>query len=101
MMNVAIIGTGAISTAHIRGYLEFQDRCKIVAMCDIYPEKAEKQAKEFNLDAAVFSDYQELVKQENIDLVSVCTPPYTHADIAIAALNHGKHVLVEKPMASS
>ncbi|WP_152657099.1 Gfo/Idh/MocA family protein [Oceanobacillus sp. CFH 90083] len=101
MINVAIIGTGAICPSHIEGYLEFQDRCKITALCDIYPEKAEMQAKEFDLDAAIYSDYKELLQQENVDLVSVCTPPYTHADITIEALNQGKHVIVEKPMASS
>ncbi|WP_040977806.1 Gfo/Idh/MocA family protein [Oceanobacillus jeddahense] len=101
MINVAIIGTGAICPSHIKGYLEFQDKCKITALCDIYPEKAENQAKEFELDVDIYSDYQELLKQENIDLVSVCTPPYTHADITIEALNQGKNVIVEKPMASS
>ncbi|WYQ43021.1 Gfo/Idh/MocA family oxidoreductase [Bacillus sp. FSL W7-1321] len=101
MMNVAIIGTGAICPSHIKGYLEFQDRCKITALCDIYPEKAEAQAKEFDLNVAIYSDYKELLRQENIDLVSVCTPPYTHAAITIEALNQGKNVIVEKPMASS
>lgn len=100
-MNVAIIGTGAICPSHIKGYLEFQDRCKITALCDIYPEKAEAQAKEFDLNVAIYSDYKELLRQENIDLVSVCTPPYTHAAITIEALNQGKNVIVEKPMASS
>ena len=101
MINVAIIGTGAISTSHIKGFLEFQDTCKIVALCDIYSEKAEKQAKEFGLDVTVFKDYKEMLDQGNIDLVAVCTPPYTHAEITIEALNKGKHVIVEKPMASS
>ncbi|UOQ50445.1 Gfo/Idh/MocA family oxidoreductase [Gracilibacillus caseinilyticus] len=101
MINVAIIGTGAISTSHLKGYLEFKDRCKIVAVCDIYPEKAEKEASEFGLDVTVYRDYSALLEQDDIDLVSVCTPPYTHATIAMEALRSGKHVLVEKPMASS
>jgi predicted dehydrogenase len=49
----------------------------------------------------VYEDYKELLKRNDIDLVSVCTPPYTHAEIAIDASHSGKHVLVEKPMASS
>ncbi|MBG9783816.1 Gfo/Idh/MocA family protein [Shouchella lehensis] len=101
MINVAIIGTGAICPSHINGYLEFNDRCKIVAFCDIYPEKAKQTANDWNLDVAIYSDYKELLRQENVDLVSICTPPYTHADIAVKALNEGKHVIVEKPMASS
>ncbi|MBM7553308.1 Gfo/Idh/MocA family protein [Thalassobacillus pellis] len=101
MFNVAIIGTGAIAPSHIKGYKEFSEECKISALCDLYPEKAKKTSEQFGLDVDVVQDYQELVYRDDIDLVSVCTPPYTHADIAIDFLNGGKHVIVEKPMASS
>lgn len=101
MINVAIIGTGAISSTHIKGYLELGDKCKIVVLCDIYPDKAKEQANEFNLDVVVYDDYTKLLERSDIDLVSICTPPYTHAEITINLLNAGKHVLVEKPMASS
>jgi UDP-N-acetyl-2-amino-2-deoxyglucuronate dehydrogenase len=101
MINVAIIGTGAISQAHIKAYQQFPEKCKIVALCDIYPEKAEQKADEFNLKVEVYKDYEQLLIRSDIDLVSVCTPPYTHAEISIACLNAGKHVIVEKPMASS
>lgn len=101
MINVAIIGAGAISPAHIKGYLEFPDKCRIVAISDIYQEKADKLVNEYNLEAVTVKDYKELLNRGDIDLVSVCTPPYTHAQIAIDFLNAGKHVLVEKPMASS
>jgi len=101
MIKVAIIGTGSIANAHIKGYLQFSDRCEIVALSDIYSEKAVKTAKDFNLNADIYSDYHEMLKRFDIDLVSVCTPPYTHAEIAIDFLNAGKNVLVEKPMASS
>ena len=43
MIRVAVIGAGNISPAHIKGYLAFPDRCRIVALCDIYPEKAERK----------------------------------------------------------
>ncbi|MFL6554914.1 MAG: Gfo/Idh/MocA family protein [Bacillus sp. (in: firmicutes)] len=101
MINVAIIGTGAIASAHIRAYQQFLGRCNVVAICDIYPEKAKKTAKSHNLKVDIYSDYQEMLQRPDIDLVSVCTPPYTHAELSIAFLNAGKHVLVEKPMASS
>ncbi|MBM6996865.1 Gfo/Idh/MocA family oxidoreductase [Paenibacillus sp. DXFW5] len=101
MIHVAIIGAGAISPAHIQAYLQFPEQCRIVALCDIYPEKARQKADQFQLDAEVFADYTELLQRSDIDLVSVCTPPYTHADTAIAFLDAGKHVIVEKPMASS
>ncbi|SER51053.1 Predicted dehydrogenase [Gracilibacillus ureilyticus] len=101
MLKVAIIGTGAIADAHIHAYLKFQKRCKIVAFSDIYVEKARKKAEKFQLDIKLYEDYQEMIAREDIDLVSVCTPPYTHAEIAVNSMDNGKHVLVEKPMASS
>ncbi|MDF2941966.1 MAG: oxidoreductase domain protein [Herbinix sp.] len=102
MINIAIIGTGNISPFHIKGYLEFPNRCKIVALVDIYPEKAKAKAEEYGLkDAQIYSSYQELLTRKDIDLVSVCTPPYLHAQISIDCMKAGKNVLCEKPMASS
>lgn len=101
MINIAIIGTGSISSAHIEAYVKFQDRCRIVAIADIYPEKAKKMIERYQLKAEIFTDYKDLLEHPMIDAVSVCTPPFTHADIAINFLKAGKHVLVEKPMASS
>ncbi|SCY68261.1 Predicted dehydrogenase [Paenibacillus polysaccharolyticus] len=101
MMNVAIIGAGAISNAHISAYMKFPERCRIVAVVDVYMEKAQKRIEEYGLhDAVAVADYHELL-QKDIDLVSICTPPYTHASIACDFMKAGKHVLVEKPMASS
>lgn len=101
MIRVAIVGTGNISRAHIPGYLAFPDRCKIVAMVDIYPEKAEEKAKEFGIDCDIYDDHEKLLGRDNIDLVDICTPPYVHAQIAINCMKSGKNVLVEKPMAAS
>ncbi len=101
MRKVAIVGTGNISPEHIKGYLTFPERCRIVALVDIYPEKAEEKKKTFGLDAAVYASHTEMLEKEDVDLVSICTPPYTHAAIAIDCLNAGKDVLVEKPMAAS
>ncbi|MCS7461720.1 Gfo/Idh/MocA family oxidoreductase [Paenibacillus doosanensis] len=102
MIRVAIIGAGAISRAHIEGYLAFPERCQIVAVADIFVEKAEEAVDKFGLagQARAAADYKELLGQ-GIDLVSVCTPPYTHAEIAKSFLLAGSHVLVEKPMAAS
>jgi len=100
MLKVAIIGAGAISTSHIEGYLQFTDRCKIVAISDLYPDKAQARIDKYGLDAIAVSDYKDLL-QEDIDLVSICTPPYVHAEIAVDFLNAGCHVVIEKPMASS
>ncbi|KAA8784940.1 Gfo/Idh/MocA family oxidoreductase [Paenibacillus amylolyticus] len=101
MIKVAIIGAGAISSAHISAYMKFRERCRIVAVVDVYVEKAQKRILEYGLhDAVAVRDYHELL-QNDIDHVSICTPPYTHASIACDFMKAGKHVLVEKPMASS
>jgi predicted dehydrogenase len=102
MINVAIIGTGNISALHITGYLAFPERCKIVALVDIYPEKARAKAKEYNLvDVEVYDSHKAILAREDIQLINVCTPPYTHAEIAIDFLKAKKNVIVEKPMAAS
>ncbi|MBS4217605.1 Gfo/Idh/MocA family oxidoreductase [Bacillus sp. FJAT-49711] len=101
MLKIGVIGTGAISSSHINAYLSFPERCEIVALCDIYPEKAKSTAKKFKLNVDIYDNYQNMLNRSDIDLISVCTPPYTHADAAIDILNAGKNVIVEKPMASS
>ncbi len=101
MIRVAIIGTGNISRQHIESYLEFPERCKIVAFADIYSEKSIELVKKYGLEAEIFDSYKELIGRKDIDLVSICTPPFCHAEIAVDFLNDGKHVIVEKPMAAS
>lgn len=101
MIRVAIIGTGNISAAHMNAYLAFPERCEIVALCDIYPEKAHEKARNYNLKVEVTDDHRMLLQREDIDLVSICTPPFCHAEIAINFLKAGKNVIVEKPMATS
>ena len=102
MINVAIVGTGSISNLHIKGLLEFKDRCKIVALCDIYPEKAEDTKKRYDLDCEVFDNHKSMLESGiKIDVVHVCTPPYVHASISIDCMDKGCNVLCEKPMAPS
>jgi predicted dehydrogenase len=101
MLSVAIIGSGNISKQHIEGYIAFPDRCRITHIVDIFPEKAEKANNDFNIGARVSASHKDILSAQDIDLVSICTPPFCHAEIAIDFLNAGKNVLVEKPMAAS
>jgi predicted dehydrogenase len=101
MIHAAVIGTGTISRLHLEGYLTFPERCKVTHLVDISPEKAEAKKQEHHLDARIFSSYKDILEDPSIDLVSICCPPYEHAEIAIACLKAGKHVIVEKPMAAS
>jgi len=101
VLKVGIIGTGGIARSHIRGYQEFPDQCEIVAMCDIFPQKIQDEVSEFGLSARAYTSHAEMLAAEDLDLVSVATPPKTHAPITIDCLNSGVNVLVEKPMALS
>jgi len=101
MLDVAVIGTGGIARAHLRGYLEFPDQCRVTALVDVEPTRAVVLAEEFGLDGAQVLSSHAALAGGGVDLVSVCTPPSTHAPIAIDLLRAGMNVLVEKPMAPS
>jgi UDP-N-acetyl-2-amino-2-deoxyglucuronate dehydrogenase len=101
VIDVAIVGAGAISSSHIEAYLAFPERCRIVALVDIYPEKAERQIAKYHLDAVALDSHRQLIEGGRPDLVSVATPPGTHAEIEIDLLRAGIDVLGEKPMAAS
>lgn len=101
MLKVAILGTGAISSNHIEAYQKFGDLCEIVALVDLYPEKARAKAKQFDLDVKIYQEISELIEGVDFDLASICLPPFAHASATIDLLNAGKHVLTEKPMAPS
>ncbi|WP_246938773.1 Gfo/Idh/MocA family protein [Bacillus pinisoli] len=98
-LKVAVIGCGSIAKhRHLPEYAN-NKHVEIVAVCDIVKERVDESAAQYQ--AKAYTVYQELLKDESIDVVSVCTPNYLHAPISIAALNAGKHVLCEKPMATS
>ena len=100
-LNVAIIGCGGIANnKHMPALKANADLCQMTAFCDIVKERAEKAAAEYGTeDAKVYTDYNELLKDETIDVVHVCTPNVAHCPITVAAFAAGKHVLCEKPMA--
>jgi predicted dehydrogenase len=102
MLTIAVVGTGNISRAHLDAYATFPDRCRVVALCDIVPGKAERVRQEVGLgdDVLVVESHRDLLDRD-VDLVSVCTPPSTHAEITADLLRAGSHVLCEKPMAPS
>ena len=101
MIQVAVIGTGNISHAHIRAYLLFPERCRIAALVDIIPGKAQKVKEQYHLDCDIYERYEDLLPRRDIDLADICTPPFVHAAIAVHCLRSGKNVVCEKPMAAS
>lgn len=102
-LQVGVIGCGGIANQkHFPALKSQADKCEIVAFCDIIVERAQKGAKEYGTpDAKVYEDYHELLKDEAIDVVHVCTPNVAHCPITVAAFEAGKHVLCEKPMAAT
>ncbi|GGE31778.1 oxidoreductase [Pullulanibacillus camelliae] len=101
-LKVGIIGCGGIANGKHLPSLSKLKTVALVAFCDVVVERAEKAAKDYGQKAAtVYSDYKELLKDATIDVIHVCTPNASHADITVAALEAGKHVMCEKPMAKT
>ena len=97
-VRVGVLGAGAWAKfAHLPGYKR-DDRCELVAIADPILERAQEFAREFGIPHA-YGSHEELIAREDIDLVDVCTPSATHFDLSWAALQAGKHVLCEKPVA--
>ncbi|MEG9295877.1 Gfo/Idh/MocA family oxidoreductase [Mangrovibacillus sp. Mu-81] len=96
MLKVAVIGTGSISEFHIKPYLA-NEEAELIALCDMNEGRLAEKGELYGV-TQLYSDYKELLKNDAIDAVSICTWNNSHAEIAIAALEAGKHVLVEKPL---
>lgn len=99
-LKAGIIGCGGIANGKQMPGIKATGLVDMVAFCDIDGAKAEKAATTFGTEAAkTYTDYKELLKDGEIDIVYVCTPNRSHSEISVAALNAGKHVMCEKPMA--
>jgi predicted dehydrogenase len=97
-LGIGIIGCGGVSSGHGAAYAEFSDISEIVAVSDVIAENARRRMKEWNAKA-VYDDYRNLLADDRVDAVSVCTPHYLHGPVAVDAAKAGVHVIVEKPMA--
>ncbi|WP_099159569.1 Gfo/Idh/MocA family protein [Virgibacillus ndiopensis] len=101
-LKVAIIGCGGIANGKHLPSLSKLKQVELIAFCDIKVDKARKAAEEYGVSRAqVYEDYDQLLQDQSIDVVHVCTPNISHAEISIAALKAGKHVMCEKPMAKT
>ncbi|MBI1388312.1 MAG: hypothetical protein GC154_07685 [bacterium] len=96
-IRIGIIGVGMIGVEHIRGF-KVIPRCSVMGIADPDESRLKKVSAEHAVPLS-FLDYRELLKREEIDAVVICSPPFAHEEIAVAAFQAGKHVLVEKPMA--
>lgn len=101
-LKVGIVGCGGIALGKHLPAIKRNGNFEIVAFCDILRERAEEAKKQYGReDAKVYTDYNELVKENDLAAVYVLTPNKSHAEISVAAMKSGKHVMCEKPMAKS
>ena len=99
-LQAVLVGCGGISHTWLRG-IQAIDGLEIVGLVDLVEEAARKRAKEFELQAQVGSDLDAVLSATHPDIVFNCTIPEAHVDVTLAALEHGCHVLSEKPLADS
>ena len=91
----ALVGLGLVGPAHARSLTELQE-ATLRLVCDINEQRARQTAEEFNCEWTTRTD--EVFERDDIDVVSITTPQFTHRDLGIRAANAGKHVVVEKPI---
>lgn len=95
---VAIVGLG-IGLAHVVSFKEVRDRFSIVAVCDQDDDLARRTAE--GLRGVTVDAFDRILERDDVDVISICTPPFLHLDQCLAALAAGKHVICEKPLVGS
>lgn len=93
-------GGGWWAGMHINAYLA-HPKTNIVALCDPRVDEVNTRIASLGLSCRVYSDIEKMLNDEDVDIVSICSPPYLHARDTILAMQAGKHVLVEKPIATT
>ena len=92
MLKVGLVGVGGISGAHIPAWEEMKN-AELVALCDIRPERMEKYGGK-----RCYTDFDEMLANEELDILDICLPTYLHADFAVKAMEKGINVVTEKPI---
>ena len=92
MLKVGLVGVGGISHSHIDAWEKMED-AQLIAMCDIRPERMEKFE-----DKHRYTDFDEMLANEEFDVIDICLPTYLHADFAVKAMEKGINVITEKPI---
>lgn len=99
-LRTAVIGVG-VGWNHIEGY-QTHPQCELVAICDVNPALLNERGDKFNIPSSRrFTDYREVLASHEVDAVSIALPNWLHEPVALEAFAHGKHVLCEKPLATS
>ena len=97
---VAIQGAGNISRQHIGAYNR-NPHTEVVAIGDIDEARAKARAREYRLSCTIYTDYDGILADPRVDIISICTPNHRHASETVGAIQAGKHVLIEKPVVTT
>jgi predicted dehydrogenase len=98
-LNVAVIGAGAIGVDHIASFQQ-HPAARVALLAEVSPERGREAQEKFGIPALV-ADYRTALARDDIDVVSIALPNYLHAPVALDALKAGKHVMLDKPMATN
>ena len=99
-VRIAIVGCGNISQLNVPGYLRHTN-CEVYALCDNAPGKAEARAKQWGISPRIYTDFDQVLNDSNVDAVELLMPHHLHLPMTLAALEAGKHVSCQKPMCRS
>lgn len=97
-IKIGLIGCGGISHAHARGYQNLTDLFQVTATCDVVESNAEERGQQLGAER-IYTNYEKMLKEADIEAVDICLPHDLHAEVSIASSEAGKHVIVEKPIA--
>ena len=97
MLKVGIIGCGNIFTMHATS-CDYLKTATLVAVCDVKKERADRASKKYGVKA--YTDIETMLRESQVEVVSICTPHRAHAASAIKAADCGVHILCEKPLAT-
>jgi UDP-N-acetyl-2-amino-2-deoxyglucuronate dehydrogenase len=97
-IKIAIVGCGRISKNHFGSIEKHSNELELAAICDIDPTTLDEHADKYHVPA--YGDLQEMLQEEQLDMVALCTPSGVHPDQTVLAAKHGVHVITEKPMAT-
>ncbi len=98
--NVGIVGLGWVAGAHIETYKAIEG-ASVTAVFDVRPLNSAELEKQFGIPIKVYNDYDDMLKDDSIDIIDICSPHPFHPGQAIKAAHAGKHVVIEKPLAPS
>src|SRR5659263_58578 len=102
IVKVLLLGAAFSADLHMDGYSRSSDKAKVVAICDTNPERAKNLADKYGItDYTVYTNIKEAVEKTDCDMVDICLPNFLHCEAALLALDKGKNIICEKPLATT